>query len=281
MLLGAHVSIAGGIFNAPLNAGKIGAEVFQIFTRSPHGGPVHQLMQGNIDLFKKNCELLGIPEWYVHTPYYINFGSAKNNVKYGSVAALREELERASRIGAKYLMTHLGSYSDLGREKGFEQLIECLAKVLLDYKGSTQFLIEISAGAGHVIGSSFDEIGEIVFHPKLKDYDIGICLDTQHTFSAGYDLRTPEAVNATLNKFDEAVGLERLKMIHCNDSKVPLGSKQDRHHHIGHGEIGVKGFEAIFGSKRLQHLNFVLETDQDNIADDIGTIKKIRNKVVL
>jgi deoxyribonuclease-4 len=280
MYIGAHVSIAGGIFNAPLNAAKIGAEVFQIFTRSPHGGPVPPLTDENVAMFKKNCELAGIPEWYVHTPYYINFGSSNNRVKYGSISALQEELARSSKIGAKYMMTHLGSYSDLGPEKGFEQLVGGLDKVLVQYEGTTQFLIEISAGAGNSIGGSFEELAKIVHHEKLRKYDIGICLDTQHTFAAGYDLRTPEAVEETLKKFDNTVGLPNLKMFHCNDSKVEFGAKMDRHQHIGEGYIGISGFESLFSNKKLQKINFALETEPDKIADDIKTLKIIRNKII-
>lgn len=281
MLIGAHVSIAGGIFNAPLNAAKIGAEVFQIFTRSPHGGSVKPLTPDVVNLFKKNCELTGIPFWVVHTPYFINFGSAQTNIRFGSISVLKEELERASLLGAKYLMTHLGSYKDLGKAKGYEQLINSLDKVLIDYKGTTEFLIEISAGAGDVIGKNFGEVAEIIYNSKLKKYNIGVCFDTQHAFGSGYDLRTPEKVKETFDKFDSSIGLDKLKMFHCNDSKVGFNAKMDRHEHIGKGHIGKQGFEAIFSFDKIRHLNFILETEHDLIAQDLEITKEIREKTMM
>lgn len=279
MLIGAHVSIAGGIFNSPLNAAKIGAEVFQIFTRSPHGGPIKPLTKEVIELFYRNLKLTGIPFWVVHTPYFINFGSSKNNIRYGSISVLKEELNRASLLGAKYLMTHLGSYKDLGKESGFNQLIESLDKVLKDYRGTTKFLIEISAGAGDVIGSSFEEIAKIIYHPTLKKYDIGICFDTQHAFASGYDLRTANVVDETIKSFASTIGLEKLKMFHCNDSKVSFKSKMDRHEHIGEGHIGSEGFKAVFQRPEFKDTIFILETEHDKIEQDLGALKQIRYEI--
>lgn len=279
MYFGAHVSIAGGIFNAPLNAAKIGAEVFQIFTRSPRGGGSPPITPDFARLFKENCALSGIPAWYVHTPYYINFASSTPRIQHGSASAVREELERASAIGAQCVMTHLGSYGDTGHDQGLLQTVEGLAKTLKGYKGSSEFLIEISAGAGDVIGGTFENVAEIIFHPLLKKYPIGICFDTQHAFASGYDLRTPGDVAKTFEKFDSVIGLERLKVFHCNDSKIPFGGQRDRHEHIGKGQIGISGFEALFAHPKLQNLNFILETEHDLVVEDIKLLKKIREKI--
>lgn len=276
MLFGAHVSIAGGLPNAPLNAAKLGCEVFQMFTRSPQGGWVAPLDKTIAKQFKDNCKKSGQKQWVVHAPYFINFASANPRIKHASITVIREELERASLLGASYLMAHLGSYKDLGPEKGFAQLIEGLAEMLTGYKGATQFLVEISAGSGSIIGNSFEEIGKIIHHPKLKKYNIGICYDTQHAFASGYDCRTPKALDATLKKFDKEVGLENLKLFHCNDSKTELGSHRDRHEHIGQGKIGLEGFKNILKDKRLQNINFVLETEHDRVTEDLEILKKIR-----
>ena len=276
MLFGAHVSIANGLPNAPLNAAKIGCEVFQMFTRSPQGGWVAPLDENIAKEFKDNCKKAKQKMWVIHAPYFINFASANPRIKHGSISVIRKELERGSMLGAAYLMTHLGSYKDLGEAKGFTQLIEALDETLKGYKGSTEFLIEISAGSGAIIGDTFEEIGEIIHHPKLKKYNIGVCYDTQHAFACGYDCRAPEAWNATLKKFDEAVGLEKLKLFHCNDSKTELGSHRDRHEHIGHGKIGLKGFKNILGDKRLKNINFILETEHDAVKKDLKVLKKIR-----
>lgn len=276
MLVGAHVSAAGGVFNAPLNAAAIGCEVFQMFTRSPQGGSVPPLTPGIVALFKRNCELAAQREWYIHCPYFINFASGNNRIRYGSIAVVRQELERGALLGATYVMAHLGSYNELGREKGYLQLIAGLQQMLRGYTGSTRFLIEISAGAGDIIGDTFEEIAEIVHHPKLKKFLIGVCFDTQHAFGSGYDLRTKEAVDVTLEKFQDVVGLDRLKMFHGNDSKAELGSHKDRHEHIGQGHIGKSGFAALVNSERLRGVNMVCETKPPAVRDDVAFLKQLR-----
>lgn len=276
MLFGAHVSIAGDIRNAPQNAANLGCEVFQMFTRSPQGGFTPPITESIGKEFQDRCRAFNQKEWVVHAPYIINFASANNRIRFGSIKIVREELERASLLGAKYLMAHLGSYKDLGHDLGLAQVASDLAEMLKGYKGETQFLIEISAGAGEIIGDTFEEIAEIIFHPKLKKYDIAVCYDTQHAFASGYDCRTPSALDATLKKFDKIIGLSKLKMSHCNDSKIELGGKRDRHEHIGEGEIGLSGFKTLLGDKRLQNINFYLETEHDKVEKDLAIVKKIR-----
>lgn len=280
MLFGAHTSIAGGLPNAPLNAAKIGCEVFQMFTRSPQGGWTPELNAKIAAEFKANCKKAKQKEWYVHTPYFINFASSNPRVKHASISIVRQELERASMLGAKYLMTHLGSYATLGRAKGFNQVIEALDKTLDGYKGETKFLIEISAGAGDIIGGTFEDIAKIIFHSKLKKYDIGVCFDTQHAFASGYDLRTVQSVKATFDEFDKIIGLNKLEISHCNDSATEFNSRKDKHAHIGKGNIGLGGFKAILGDKRLKKINFILETKPDAEIDDLATLKKIRNNTI-
>jgi len=278
MLFGAHVSIAGGLTNAPKNAADIGCEVFQMFTRSPQGGFVAPLDEKIAAEFKSLCKKYNQKEWVVHTPYFINFASANKRIYHASITVVREELERASLLGAKYLMTHLGSYKDLGHDAGLEQLVAGLDEMLADYKGTTQFLIEISAGSGEIIGDTFEEIAEVVHHPKLKKYDIGVCYDTQHGFASGYDIRTPETIAATWKKFDKTIGLEKLKLSHCNDSKTELGSHKDRHKNIGAGLIGQKGFEGLLAHPAMKNINFILETDPEGVVKDLILLKKIREK---
>lgn len=276
MLFGAHVSIAGGLTNAPKNAADIGCEVFQMFTRSPQGGFVAPLNKKIATEFKSLCKKYNQKEWVVHTPYFINFASANKRIYHASVTVIREELERASMLGAKYLMTHLGSYKDLGHDAGLEQLTTGLSEVLKGYTGITQFLIEISAGSGEIIGDTFEEIAEIINHTKLKKYNIGVCFDTQHGFASGYDLRTPEAVADTWKKFNKIIGLKKLKLSHCNDSKTELGSHRDRHEHIGDGLIGKAGFKSLLAHPAMKKINFILETEPDGVIKDLALLKKIR-----
>ncbi|MFA6105594.1 MAG: deoxyribonuclease IV [Patescibacteria group bacterium] len=280
MLFGAHVSIAGGIFNAPLNAAQIGAEVFQIFSRSPHGGKPSPLTPSVLSLFKQNLALTGIPEFYIHTPYFINFSSNTKRIQYGSISVVRGELERATLLGAKYVMTHLGSYKDLGKTTGLKQTIEGFEKVLKGYQGTAELLIENSAGAGDVAGDTFEEIAEIIFDKKLAKYKIGVCYDTQHAFASGYDERTGEAVKNTFNKFDKEIGLNKIKLFHCNDSLVEFGHKTDRHEHIGKGKIGAAGFEEIFKFFKKNKVNYILETKPDFIGEDLSLVKSLRAKLL-
>lgn len=276
MYFGAHVSIAGGLINAPLNAGAIGCEIFQMFTRSPQGGFVPPCNEAIAKEFKINCKNNNQKEWVVHAPYFINFASANPRIYHASVTVIREELERASMLGAKYLMTHLGSYKDLGHDKGLKQMIDGLSEMLKGYKGKTQFLVEISAGSGEIIGDTFEEIAEVIHAPKLKKYNIGVCYDTQHGFASGYDTRTQETITETLKKFDKIIGLDKLKMSHCNDSKTELGSHKDRHEHIGQGEIGLTGFEFLIKHPKLKNINWYLETEHDKVKEDLNILKKIR-----
>ena len=276
MLFGAHVSIAGGLFNAPINTAKIGCEVFQMFSRSPRGGWVAPLTKDIAKQFKENCKEHNQKEWYIHAPYFINFASTNPRIKNGSVAVIREELERGTMLGASYVMTHLGSYKDVGKEEGYKQLTEGLEKIMKGYKGSTQLLVEISAGAGSAIGGDFEDVGATLHNKKIEKYNIGVCYDTQHAFASGYDCRTPKAFNETLKKFDKESGLDRLKMFHCNDSKTEFNSHLDRHEHIGKGQIGLAGFKAILGDKRLKDKNFIAETEDDEIIQDLKKLKKIR-----
>lgn len=279
MKIGCHVSIGGGIQNAPKNAHDLGCEVFQVFTRSPRGGKAPELSDSVIKEFWSEMKKYGFSEFVIHTPYYINFGSKYNRIFFGSASVIREELERATRLKCKYVMTHLGSYKDLGRKKGFENLIAGLNKALGGYKGSARLLVEISAGAGEVMGGSFEEISKIINHPKLKKYKLGVCFDTQHAFASGYDLRVPKTVKKTIFEFDKIVGLKNLKVGHINDSKVGLGEKKDRHEHIGKGKIGLAGLKAFINYPKLKNINIYLETKHDSVKQDLKILKSFRNKI--
>lgn len=282
MKIGCHVSIAGGIFNAPKMAHDFGCEVYQIFTRSPQGGPAPKLTVEILKQFKAENEKYEFTDWAVHTPYFVNFASANPRIKNGSAAIIREELERSSLIGAKHLMTHLGSSKDVGNERAMNMVIEGLGRALKGYTGSTIFCIEISAGAGSAIGSKFDDVGEMIRQiekndKKLKN-TIGVCFDTCHGFAQGYDLRDAKALNATLKEFDAKIGLERLQLFHGNDSKFGLGEHKDRHEHIGDGNIGKAGFAALLNHPKLKGRNVYLETEHDKVKQDITVLKKLRKK---
>lgn len=278
MKIGAHVSIEGGIFKAPLRAKKNGCECFQIFSRSPHGGSYIPLTPTEIKKFQANIQKTQLKEYYIHAPYFINLASSSNRIKYGSISALKKELERGSQIKAQYMMTHLGSAKDLGSKKAIQETIDSLKKVLECYKGSTQFLIEIAAGAGNIIGDNFQEIGEIIRKLAKKiSQPIGVCFDTAHAFESGYDLRTQEAIDKTLKEFDKYIGLEKLKLIHGNDSLTDLNSHVDRHYHIGKGKIGLEAFKILVNHPKLKKLNLIIETPFKKPEDDFNNLKILKN----
>lgn len=268
------------MFNAPQNAAALGCEVFQIFTRSPRGGPAPALSAEALKQFSAEVAKHHQAAWVVHTPYYINFASDNPKIKHGSVAIVREELERASKLGATFLMTHLGSAKDGDRDDANDQVVAGLLKVLDGYAGSTVFCIEIAAGSGAVLGNGFAEVGNYIRqverqNTRLKN-TIGVCFDTCHAFASGYDLRTSAGVNATMKEFDQQIGLARLKLIHANDSKFGLNEKKDRHDHIGAGHIGLAGFKAMAKHPAMKNLDWFLETEHDRVKEDIALLKKIR-----
>ena len=276
MLFGAHVSMAGGIDKAPERAAEIGCEVFQIFSRPPQGGNAVDIDGILADKFQANLKKHNQKEFYIHTPYIINLASQDGRIRGNSIRLIREDLKRGSLLGAKYTMTHLGSAKELDKETANKMVVENLKKVF-DKNYETQLLIEISAGAGNIIGSAFEDLA--YFIDELKNYNIGICLDTAHMFASGYDLRDEELVKATFDKFEKTVGLKYLKLFHLNDSKVGLGERKDRHEHIGDGKIGLEGFRAIISEKRLWPFNMICETESDKVAEDIKILKKIRDAV--
>lgn len=276
MQFGFHVSIAGGIFNAPLRAAERGCEVFQMFTRSPRGGAAPRLTAEIIKDFQANCRQHGFKRYYVHTPYYLNLASENIKIAGDSARIIRQELDRSSQLGATAVMTHLGSAKALPRPEALARVVTGLRMIMQDYTGSSQFLLEIAAGSGAVIGDSFDEIAEIL--NQLADSRVGVCFDTAHAFASGYDLRTPETVAATFKKFDQLIDLKRLALIHGNDSKVELNSRVDRHEHIGQGKIGLAGFKTIINHPKLKNVDMIMETpDEDDwCAKNLKTVKKLR-----
>ncbi len=281
MNFGAHISIAGGIEKAPERAHKIGCECFQMFSRSPQGGKSLEITEDKINNFKKNCRKYNLENYYIHTPYYINLASANNRIYYGSISAIKKELETADLLGAKTVVTHLGSAKELGEKEAREKLVKGLIKVLEVEKGRDPFLLlEITAGSGNIVGDNFEEIAYFIkeAEKEISKNSLGVCFDTAHAFASGYDLRNKKAVQKTFDDFDKTIGLEKLKLIHCNDSKSDFNSHVDRHENIGYGKIGTEGFEAILKEPRLQNLDFILETPKGKIEEDLEVLKGLKKR---
>src|SRR3989338_5132668 len=271
--IGCHVSIAGGIINAPQRAAELGCEVFQMFTRSPQGGPAPKLTPEIVKQFKEEMEKWGQEYCYIHAPYYINFASSDKAIRSASARVVREELERGSLIDSRYVMFHPGSAKDMDRKEALKTIAEGVARVMNGYKGSTDLLLEISAGAGNVMGDTFEELTEII---RLSSYDLGICLDSAHIFASGYDIKSKEGFKKTVEIIKKTVGLKGVKLIHANDSKIELGGRKDRHDHIGDGKIGQEGFVNLMA---VFNCDFICETEHDKVREDIQILKDIRNNL--
>lgn len=284
--VGLHVSAAGGAENAPENAKAMGAECFQFFSRSPRGGPAKEISEEQAKKFRAACEEYGY-ESYIHTPYYINFASRNKGLAAAANRIVREELERGSSLGVKYVITHMGSAKDYlaestkhsaqsPKETVLNQVAENIKTI---YAGGKKFsstlLLEICAGAGGTIGDTFEELAYLLEHVSRDD--LHICLDTCHLFASGYDVRTKEAVDETMAQFKKIIGLEHFKLTHMNDSKTELGGHRDRHEHMGKGKIGAEGLRAILAHPDFQKVNFILETKHDeHISDDLEFLKRYR-----
>ena len=272
MHIGAHISIAGGIQNAPKRAADLGCETMQIFTRSPRGGKAPELTPKICYEFKELTKKFKIQNIYIHTPYYINFASLDNRIRHNSIKLVREELERGNLIGAKYVMTHLGSSRGITRDESIKKVIEAIKKTLENYSGKTKLLLENSAGTGEIIGSSLADLKTII--DKTKNNAIaGICLDTQHSFASGYNWKD---FKKTSIKIDRELGLKKIKLFHANDSLSKLNSRKDRHTHIGEGEIGKSAFQNIVTFAKKNKLDLILETAYDKIIEDIKLLKSFR-----
>lgn len=276
--IGAHVSIAGGIQLAPERAHQQGCETFQCFTRSPQGGKAPELTGELVAEFRTNMEQFGMETFHIHSPYYINLASLTPRIRMSSVRVLREELERGSQLGARYVMTHPGSHTGQKYEDALPLVREAIARILDGYEGPCGFLLEISAGAGNVLGDTFEEIGDMIAEAKDLPGFAGVCFDTCHAYASGYDYSTPEKAAQVLKEFDRHVGLEWLKLTHVNDSKTPLGGKKDRHEHIGKGHVGQDGLASLLKTDAFSRIDWILETQDAGRAADVQALRAIRKE---
>ena len=270
-----HVSIAGTIDQAVDRAVESHCDTFQIFTRNPRGWKVSNLEPEEIENFKSKSRQHKIGPVVSHMPYLPNLSSPKDDFYEKSVEALVGEVERCALLNIQYIVVHLGSHLGLGREAGLKRLVGALNSATVKVKGDLKILLENTAGQANSMGSKFEELREIIDrsrHPKR----LGVCLDSCHLYAAGYDLHTSKSVKATLERFQEIVGNEELKVIHLNDSKNGLGSGLDRHEHIGMGYIGQEGFRALLHHPSIRELPLVLETPIDERRDDQENLQMVR-----
>jgi len=273
--VGAHVSIAGSIDRAVDRAGKIGCDTFQIFSRNPRGWRAKEISEEVAQEFKRKLKRSGMHPPVDHMPYLPNLATPKEDVYRKSVDALALELERCEILGIPYLVTHLGSHLDSGKEVGLNRTVDAIIRALSAFENDVILLLETTSDSKNSVGGSFEDLAEIMSRVDREDR-VGACFDTCHAFVAGYELRTEEGLEETMEKFDRTIGLERMKVVHLNDSKGPIGSKLDRHEHIGLGEIGEEGFRLILNHPTIRTRPLILETPSDERRDDLGNIALVR-----
>ena len=278
--VGAHVSTSGGVFNAPLNAKELNAKAFALFTKNQKRWEAKPLDGKTIDLFKRNLEDSGILPKHIlpHDSYLINLGHPEEEKLIKSRDAFIDELQRCHQLGLDRLNFHPGSHlREISEDECMGKISQSI-NIALDKTSNVKAVIENTAGQGSNLGYTFEQLAQII--DKVEDKSrVGICIDTCHMFVAGYDIRTREAYDKTWKSFADIVGFEYLMGMHINDSKPPLGSKKDRHHSIGQGEIGFDAFKFIMNDERMDDIPPVLETIDDTIwKEEIELLYSFENK---
>ncbi len=272
--LGVHVSISGGIDKAVSRARDLGCSAMQIFSRNPRGWKASPLSSRAVAAFREAVGSREIDPIVVHTPYLLNLASADQSLHRRSILALSLDIKRAGQLGARYVVTHLGSAKEKGRAFGLRRVVEAL-RAVRDQNSPVSVLLENSAGAGNSIGVFFEELQEII--ERLgKDGRVGICFDSCHGFAAGYDFRSTEKTGALVREMDQTIGLTRLALLHLNDCAGSLGAHLDRHQHIGRGKIGLAGFRALLSHPALRMVPMILETPKKTPQDDLRNLSRVR-----
>ncbi len=276
--LGAHVSVAGGVRNAPGRAAEIGAANFQLFTKQPNRWAEPKIDDETAAAFKAARAEHGIAVAGAHDSYLINLSTPDRRLWRMSQRSFQGELERCARLGLEFLVTHPGNATDGDIEEGLTRNARGVTESLEAVEGPTRVLLELTAGAGTTVGASFENLRAILDRiPESQRDRVGVCLDTCHAYSAGYDLVGD--YDGVWEAFDEILGLELLGLIHMNDSKHPFDSRKDRHEEIGAGSLGEGPFRRLMRDARLRHVPKILETPKggDGADADIRNLARLRS----
>ena len=275
-ILGAHVESSGGLHLAFVRAAAMGAAAIQVHPTPPHYWGSPKLEDDRVERFREAADAAGRPPFYFHAVYLINLAGDDTTLRQRSESTLAGYLAAADRLGISGVIFHTGSHKGAGFEQVLPQVTEHLKRVLdrADPR-SARLLIENNAGMGGCVGARFEELRAMM--DAVGDPRIAVCYDTCHAFASGYDERTPETARATLDEWERVIGLEKLEVIHCNDSQTGLGSNRDRHANIGHGEIGEDGFRALLHDPRLRDVPFILEVPGfDGKGPDAANLEILR-----
>jgi deoxyribonuclease IV len=287
-IIGVHTSIAGGLAKAVALAAAKGCDAFQIFARNPRGWLERPLSREEVHEFRTARERAALWPLAIHSVYLINLAAQDPIVQARSRAAFRQEIERGIALGADYLVVHPGNPRTVPAEAGIATAVESVREATrglklsgaaasasrAGQKNGLTILIENTAGQGSSIGCNFEQVADIV--AALDDLPVGVCLDTAHTFASGYDISTEAGLKATCRAINRSFGFDRIKLIHCNDSKAALGSRVDRHQHIGLGHIGAEAFARLTINLKFRRVPFILETPADEERGDEWNINRLR-----
>ncbi len=276
-LLGAHVSIAGGLHRAFDRALQATCDAMQIFNKANHQWAARDLEAGELELWFEAMMETGIQAACSHNSYLINLATPDAELREKSYRSFREEVERCHVLGIPHLVFHPGAHMGSGVDAGVTRIAAGCNRLFDEWPGSDVVLcLETTAGTGSHLGARFEELAAIIDQVENQAM-MGVCLDTCHVFAAGYDLAGADGYAGTMRRFTETIGLERLKVLHVNDSKTPLGSRRDRHEHIGAGCIGPEGFRNLLADPRLREVPMILETPKGpDLAEDVINLEILR-----
>lgn len=273
--IGIHTSIAGRLEQAAERAHQLGCDAFQIFSASPRNWANPSVNPVEAETFRQRRHTLQLEPLVIHDNYLINLASCDRVTRARSLRAFRGELLRALALGADFLVMHPGSAVDQPKAQALANIADGLRQGARGIKlNGLQILLENTAGQGSALGAELEDLAEL--RAAVPELNLGFCLDTAHLFAAGYDLRTPDAVEETLANVHQVIGLDNVKVIHTNDSKAPLGARVDRHEHIGRGKIGREAFRRLLQHRALRDKVFILETPIDKPGDDRRNLQTVR-----
>lgn len=275
--VGAHVSISGGVEKAIEREEEIGGNCGQVFAGSPRGWKVSGFSEEEGEKFQELMEEHDQEPYAIHSTYLVNLATPKDELFEKSLDCLQAELDAAATIGAEYVVFHPGAHTGSGRESGIERIAEGIDS--LDIPEGVTLLLENTAGKGTTLGKSFGELREMIEKADTSGHKLGVCIDTCHAHAAGYDLKSEDGFRDMLQELEQDLGLDRVKLLHLNDSKDERGSEKDNHENIGKGEIGESGFRNVVNADEFRDLPMVLEVPggQDGYSKDIEKIKSLRD----
>jgi len=278
MRFGFHISIAGGFSRIIERAEARGCETIQFFSRNPRGWNYSPLNKNEVKAFRSSVQSSPLSPIFLHLPYLPNIASSRSKFYKRSIRSITTDLQRAEDLGADYLIIHIGHRMESSEDQAIEAVSQGIDQAFEKVKNAVLLLLENTAGQGTEVGYTFDQIKKII--DRVSDHErMGVCLDTAHSFEAGYDLSNKDGIERTLEAFDQTLGLRRLRLLHLNDSKTPLGSRKDRHWHIGEGHIGREGFRCLVNHPLLSHLPGIMETPRKDTIEDLKNMKVIRSLV--